>query len=132
MTDTDIMNVQKKAVFKKFGGKTEHYCDIEGCEKIAPHMTTLNNVDPNELRHFCANHFKEYFTEAYCISPCCQDFKDIESKYDNGYERWCTNCKRRINEYEVILDDYTVKISNIKAEREKVRDFLREQYKRFC
>jgi len=128
------MNVQKKAVFKKFGGKTEYYCDIEGCEKIAPHMTSLNSVNPNDFHHFCANHFKEYFTDAYCISQCCQDFKDIESKfnygYDNGYERWCSNCKRRINEYEAILDDYNMKISEIKDEREKIRDILREQYKR--
>ena len=126
------MNVQKKAVLKKFGGKTEHYCDIEGCDKIAPHLTTLNNVDPNKLHHFCEYHFKTYFTDAYCISPACQNFKDIESKYDNGYEQWCTICKAKVNEYEVILDHYWTKIGDLEDERTKVKDLLREKYKRYC
>ena len=102
MTDNTIMNIQIKAVLKKYGGKTEHYCDIEGCEKIAPHITTLNHVDPNELHHFCPDHFKTYFTDAYCISPTCQNFRDIESKND------------------------------LKEKREKVKQILKEIYKRCC
>ena len=126
------MNIQIKAVLIKYGGKTEHYCDIEGCEKIAPHFTTLNHVDPNELHHFCPDHFKTYFTDAYCVSPTCQNFRDIESKNDNGYERWCTKCKLKVSEYEVILDNYWNEIDDLKEKREKVKQILKETYKRCC
>ena len=68
MTDNTIMNIQIKAVLKKYGGKTEHYCDIEGCEKIAPHMTTLNNVDPNELHHFCPPLQNIFYRCLLCLS----------------------------------------------------------------